>query len=109
AIQQSKEELSEAELQWLRDWYSRNSTPLDQVIGDPAELDRLATQFEQQSHRRIAADRLLQALLRLRKRGQLPTVGRGKREMNTTSTTIADRPTNTSLGARPGWRRWFEH
>ena len=79
AIQRSKVELSETELQWLRDWYSGNALPLDQVIRDPASLDKLAAQFERQSGRRISSERLLQALLRLRKRGELPTIGRGKK------------------------------
>lgn len=75
AIRQSKAELNEPELNWLRDWYARTSVPLDQVLRDPSRLDRLATEFERQWHRSIAAQRLLQALLRLRKRGELPRVG----------------------------------
>lgn len=64
--------LSDDEAALLGEVYAAFRVPTDQLPSDPAALDRLSTDFNRRAGRADSPERVLQELLRLRKRGRLP-------------------------------------
>jgi len=52
--------------------YARVGLPVQQLLTDPAEAERLAVEVRPGSRKGMPAGRLLTALVRMRKRGELP-------------------------------------
>lgn len=56
--------------------YSELGIPADRLLHQPAAIDELARGFQAHAGRQVAGERLVQELLRLRKSGRLPRVGK---------------------------------
>ena len=76
AIARGSKPLSEEELSVLLSVYAEMGMPTDKLLWKPAAVDDLARSFKQQCGTDISGERLVQELLRLRKRGLLPRLGR---------------------------------
>ncbi|NQU25005.1 MAG: toll/interleukin-1 receptor domain-containing protein [Candidatus Nealsonbacteria bacterium] len=63
--------LSEDEQQILCSVYSEIGIPTDQLMVQPASLDKLAREFNNRSPTRFSGEQLVRELLQLRKRGML--------------------------------------
>ena len=64
--------LSEEEQSLLMSVYADLGISVDRLLTDPAHVDAFGQQFNRLCQRQVAGERLVQALLRLRKAGQLP-------------------------------------
>jgi nucleoside 2-deoxyribosyltransferase len=71
--------LSESESSLLIQEYNRIGETVDQLLLQPALLAKLARQFKRRAKRQVAQEELLRTLLRLRKRGDLPTTAKKSR------------------------------
>ena len=72
AIIEARSDLTNEETEWLKDWYEQRKVPLDRIVRDPESIALLTTSFHERFERQLDAQKLLLALLRLRKRGELP-------------------------------------
>jgi hypothetical protein len=70
--------LSAQDLQLLCEVYAKAGTPTDRLLRQPASLEELAAKFEAASGKRVPGERLVHALIRLRKGGALPRLNRRK-------------------------------
>jgi len=68
--------LSEEEHSVLLSVYADLGIPVDKLLADPPHVDALGQEFNRRCERRVGGERLLQELLRLRKRGQVPPLRR---------------------------------
>lgn len=68
--------LTEEERQALVDAYNRLGIPTDKLLRQPAHIDQLNNILWSKSHLRLSGERIMEELLRLRKRGKLPKVRR---------------------------------
>lgn len=75
-IAASRRPLSELERENLIDLYSELAVPTDHLLRKPMLLKKFADEFRDRTEKAIPGERLVQELLRLRKQGQLPRVGR---------------------------------
>lgn len=75
-IQQSIRPLTDAQLKALLEAYERVGVPSDQLAARPSALDRLTKQFNRKVGAHYSQERLLQDLVRARKRGSLPRISR---------------------------------
>jgi nucleoside 2-deoxyribosyltransferase len=71
SVKRSFADLSEEERESLRSVYAKLGIPVDRLLGQPASIDALAREFHAKCRRRVSGERLVQELVRLRKRGQL--------------------------------------
>jgi hypothetical protein len=76
AIARGSKPLSEEELSVLLSVYADMRMPTDKLLREPAAVDELARSFRQQCGTDISGEQLVQELVRLRKRGLLPRLGR---------------------------------
>jgi hypothetical protein len=75
-LKDAAEPLSDHEIAALIDAYQSFAVPVDQLIGDPTRLHSFSGEFNKRIERPQSDARLMQNLLRLRKRGVLPKLGR---------------------------------
>jgi hypothetical protein len=73
-IQKSREPLTDNSVDVLRDVYVHHGVPTDMLMLDPSSLHDLAVEFNQQSGNSVSGQRLLQELIRMRKRSRLPRI-----------------------------------
>lgn len=71
-IQSLRKPLSDSQREFLIDAYRQVAVPVDQLLRDSKQRARLSNLFAEQAPEPIASNRLLQELIRLRKKGQLP-------------------------------------
>jgi hypothetical protein len=64
--------LSESDRDVLATIYGELGIPVDQLLTSPTAIEKLARDFNTNCGKRVAGERLVQELLRLRKRGSLP-------------------------------------
>jgi len=76
AIARGSKPLSEEERSVLLSVYADMRIPTDKLLLQPAAVDDLARSFNQLCGTDISGERLVQELVRLRKRGLLPRLGR---------------------------------
>jgi hypothetical protein len=72
AIARGSKPLSEEEHSVLLSVYADMGIPTDKLLLQPAAIDELARSFNQRCRTHISGERLVQELVRLRKRGALP-------------------------------------
>jgi hypothetical protein len=76
AIKNSSGVLTDPEKIVLIEEYQRIGEPVDQLLSQAALLSKLSRQFKKRAKRQVAPEELLRTLLRLRKRGDLPTTAK---------------------------------
>jgi hypothetical protein len=74
AFKQDNQPLSDDDRAALLAAYKDLNIPTDQLVQQPAALENLAARFGRGRRRRIAGERLVQELIRLRKKGRLPRI-----------------------------------
>lgn len=74
SIRRSLRPMSREELTRLKDAYQEFSVSVDNLAVEPAELGKLTDKLNRNGSRRFTPERLLQELLRMRKRGDLPKI-----------------------------------
>jgi hypothetical protein len=72
SIRRGVQRLSDEERSVLLDVYRSVRVPTDQLLRQPSAVERLTREFNRRSSKRLSGERLLQELIRLRKRGELP-------------------------------------
>jgi hypothetical protein len=75
-VQKASRPLNENEQNVLVKVYLKLGIPADTLLMQPASIDRLNDMLQQESGLRLSGERIMQALLRLRKRGNLPRVSK---------------------------------
>lgn len=78
-ISHSRRTLSSRDLVLLKRAYAQTRVTVDRLLAEPISLDSLARRFEELGGEPVSPERLLTELLRLRKRGDLPRLGRASR------------------------------
>lgn len=73
-ISRSLSPLNEKQKDALKRAYQELGLPTDQLLMEPASIDRLNKMIWTQSKLRLSGERMMQELLRLRKTGKLPRV-----------------------------------
>jgi hypothetical protein len=76
-VRQTMQPLTDDDRDALKELYGRLQIPTDQLISQPHQLDSFTRAFNRLRHSTYAGERLTQELLRMRKRGELPRLGRG--------------------------------
>jgi hypothetical protein len=71
-IEQSFSQFSDDQRKALVETYQELGTPLDRLLADPALIERVARAFHKRCGTHYSGERLVQELLRVRKRGDLP-------------------------------------
>jgi hypothetical protein len=74
AIARESAELQPAQRRILQQVYKDFSIPVDRLISLPPEADELAATFNHRSAVKLNENRILQELIRMRKRGELPRI-----------------------------------
>ncbi len=77
-ILESTQPLSEFEVQLLGEAYTSIGTPVDQLNLLPNKLPKLVDYFNERSGRQMAGEQVMSHLLRLRKKGSLPSLTKRK-------------------------------
>lgn len=75
-ISRSLSPLNENQKDALKRAYQELGLPTDQLLMEPASIDRLNKMILKQSKLKLSGERIMQELLRLRKKGKLPRVRR---------------------------------
>jgi hypothetical protein len=75
-IERSIEPVTEEQARLLAEVYASISVPTDQLASRPSSLDQLTSRFNQRAGTSYSPERVLQELIRLRKRGGLPKLTR---------------------------------
>ena len=75
-LRNAAEPLTENEKSVLVDVYQSVEIPVDQLISDPSTLHSFSSEFNKRVERPQSDARIMQHLLRLRKRSALPKIGR---------------------------------
>ncbi|MHC4396668.1 MAG: hypothetical protein ACYS1A_13535 [Planctomycetota bacterium] len=70
--------LSDEEKEVLAKAYAKLGVPTDRLLREPASVERLRNVLWKESSLKISGERIMQELLRLRKRARLPKLGRRK-------------------------------
>lgn len=78
-IKAADKPLSEEDRSLLTQMYIEHGVPTDQFMHQPAALESLTRDFNARAPRMVSGERLLNALLRLRKQGSLPSLARHRR------------------------------
>jgi hypothetical protein len=73
-LKRPSHELSPDKVTVLKDLYSEVGVPSDQLMKDPARLERFSREFNSRARTKISGERLMSELLRLRKGGHLPRI-----------------------------------
>lgn len=76
AIRSGQRPLSPKRLEVLQELYAKMETPTDQYIQDPVLLENFARRFRARTRSKLTGERLLSEMIRLRKRGQWPRIGK---------------------------------
>lgn len=80
AIQAIGEPLSDEDRGLLAEIYASMRIPLEKLVLEPSQAEKLVRRFKVRSHRSVSGERLLSELLRMRKRGTLASrADRGRR------------------------------
>lgn len=79
SIQDGLSPLSDDEKSVLCEVYQKMNTPVDRILVTPLLVEQLAKKFNKRCDRMVAGERLVQALLNLRKAGELPRSKRTRR------------------------------
>jgi hypothetical protein len=66
------ERLDDRQVKRLGEIYADTGVPVDQLFDDPDEMDKLARRFNRAVGTKLSPERVLQEVIRLRKRGALP-------------------------------------
>lgn len=74
SIKRGLASLTEDDCSILANIYSDYNVPLDKLLTDPTAIEKLADTFNTRCGKRVTGERLVQELLRLRKRGRLPRI-----------------------------------
>ena len=74
SIKRGLQPLSKEDDDILCDVYRDLRMPADKLVSEPAAVDNLAREFEHRSGKAVAGERLVRALLTLRKHGSLPRI-----------------------------------
>ena len=77
--------LSDDERQVLADTFKALSIPADKLGQSPKSLRDLTTRFNRKTKKQLSGERLLSELLRLRKKGSLPRIGRQSGDTSTSN------------------------
>jgi len=72
SVMRTLEPLSEEDRSALCDIYTELGIPTDALLRQPAAIETLAREFYSRRRKQISGERLVQELIRLRKRGGLP-------------------------------------
>jgi hypothetical protein len=75
-IRESQQPLGPDELRTLVELYNELAVPTDQLLTKPLALRELADKYNRSAHSSVGGAKLVQELIRLRKQGKLPRVGR---------------------------------
>ncbi len=75
-IAKAKEPMSDAAKESLINIYEELGIPTDQLLRSPARVRDLSESFRERTESPVESERLLRELLRLRKQGKLPKIGR---------------------------------
>jgi hypothetical protein len=75
-VKQNAKPLSEERQEILAEVYEKLGVPMDQYLTHPILVERLTAEFKKMARSSVPGERLVRELLRLRKAGELPTVGR---------------------------------
>jgi hypothetical protein len=78
AIKKGPPPLTPEEIERLQALYLEFNTPTDQLMKDPTALERLAERFNSGPKADISGERLMYEMLRLRKLGNWPRLGRNR-------------------------------
>jgi len=78
AIKKGPPPLTPEEIERLQALYLEFNTPTDQLMKDPTALERLADRFNSKAKANISGERLMYEMLRLRKLGNWPRLGRNR-------------------------------
>ncbi len=81
-IRHNLKPLSDNEHMVLAETYRDLDVPADQLGQSPSSLRQLVEQFNAKTKKHLSGDRLLSELLRMRKQGKLPRLGRRRREFH---------------------------
>ncbi|MBN2580341.1 MAG: toll/interleukin-1 receptor domain-containing protein [Pirellulales bacterium] len=79
SIQRGLESFSEDDRKTLAIIYCELGIPTDQLLGNPACIDQLATEFEARTRKKVPGGQLVRELLNLRKSGDLPRIQKVKK------------------------------
>jgi nucleoside 2-deoxyribosyltransferase len=74
AVRREAAQLSEADRAVLLAVYAEFGIPLDRLMDEPRHVDALGHEFTARRKKHILGERLVQELMRLRKRGELPPI-----------------------------------
>ena len=77
--------LSDDDRQVLADTFKALSIPADKLGQSPKSLRDLTTRFNRKTKKQLSGERLLSELLRLRKKGSLPRIGRQSGDTSTSN------------------------
>jgi hypothetical protein len=72
SVKRDLQPLSDQDRAVLSDIYVTLGIPTDKLLGQAASIEELAREFESKSGRRVAGERLVQELVRMRKYANLP-------------------------------------
>ncbi|RJP32072.1 MAG: hypothetical protein C4547_14495 [Phycisphaerales bacterium] len=78
-IKRTRRPISRPQREALAAVYAELGTSTDEMVRDPLLVDRFVERFKERTGRSVGRDRLVNELLRLRKSGVLPRLGRKKR------------------------------
>lgn len=76
SIRKGPKPLSGKAIETLKNAYLKLQTPTDQFLKNPQLLDKLAEQFNAHAETKVPGERLLYEMVRLRKQGLWPRLGR---------------------------------
>ena len=73
-VVEGSQPLSDAQRTRLGEVYATIGVPTDQLMLQPAKIERLAKAFNRTAKTKLSSEQLLREILRLRKQGRLPTL-----------------------------------
>lgn len=76
SIAKEAEPLSDSDRASLMHVYAQLGIPSDRLVLDPDAVHRFASKFTEQTGRTVSSERLMRELMRLRKMGRIPKLGR---------------------------------
>lgn len=74
AIKRDLASLTAEDCDALAEIYADHAIPVDQLLSNPIEIEQLAEEFHLRCGKKVAGERLIQELLRLRKSGRLSRI-----------------------------------
>lgn len=79
AVRKGQKPLSVEQVEALKETYVSMGIPTDRFVSDPTLLDELARQFASLAGSSVSGVRLLNEMMKLRKKGQWPRLSAGRR------------------------------